>query len=72
MPQGVLLLNTLDKILGRLEDTGLFAAAHKCLFFDTEISWCEKVYSEVKVSHNRERLSALASMHRPQMVGELT
>ena len=38
------LLNTLDKILARLEDAGFFAAAHKCLFFDTEISWCGKVY----------------------------
>ena len=34
------LLNTPDKILGWLEDAGLFTAAHKCLFFDTEISWC--------------------------------
>ena len=33
------LLNTLDRILGRLEDGGLFTAAHKCLFFDTEIAW---------------------------------
>ena len=31
-------LNTLDKILSRWEDAGLFAAAHKYLFFDTEIS----------------------------------
>ena len=38
-------LNTLDKILGRLKDAGLLAAAHKCLFFDTEILWCGKVYS---------------------------
>ena len=38
------LLNTLDKILGRLEDAGLFATAYKCLFFDTEMSWCGKVY----------------------------
>ena len=30
------LVNTLEKILGRLEDAGLFAAAHKCLIFDTE------------------------------------
>ena len=29
------LLSTLDKILGRLEAAGLFAAAHRCLFFDT-------------------------------------
>ena len=33
------MLNTFDKILGRLEDAGLFAAAHKCLLFDTGISW---------------------------------
>ena len=39
------LLNTLDKILCCLMDLGLFIAAHKCLFFDTEISWCGKVYS---------------------------
>ena len=29
------LLNTLDEILGRLEDADLFAAAHEYLFFDT-------------------------------------
>ena len=34
------LLYTLDKILGRFEDAGLFAAAHECLFFDTEDAWC--------------------------------
>ena len=31
------LLNTLDKILGSLEDADLFTAAHKCLFFDADI-----------------------------------
>ena len=36
-------LNTFDKIPGCLEDAGLFAAAIKCLFFDTEISWCGKM-----------------------------
>ena len=65
------LLNTLDKILGRLEDAGLFAAAHKCLFFKTEISWCGKVYSGGQVSHDWERLSGMASIRRPQTVGEL-
>ena len=65
------LLNTLDKILGCLEDAGLFAAAHKCLFFDTEVSWCGKVYSRGQVSHDRERSSGLASMRRPQTAGEL-
>ena len=65
------LLSTLDKILGRLEDAGLFVAAHTCLFFDTEISWYGKVYSGGKVSHDRERLSGLGGMYRPQTVGEL-
>ena len=37
------LLNTLSNILGRLEDADLFAATHKCMFFDAEISWCWKV-----------------------------
>ena len=64
-------MNTHDKILGRLEDTGLSAAAHKCLFFDTEIAWCGKVYSGRQVSHDRECLSGLASMRRPETAGEL-
>ena len=63
------LLNTLDKIIGRLEDASLFAAAH--MFFDTEISWCGKVYSGGQVSHDRERLNGLVSMRRPQTAGEL-
>ena len=44
------LLKTLDRILGRLGDAGLFAAAHKCLFIGTDISWCEKVYGTIDVS----------------------
>ena len=65
------LLNALDRILGCLEDAGLFVAAHECMIFDTEISWCGKVYSGGRVSQDRERLSGLASMSRSQTVGEL-
>ena len=65
------MLNTLDKILGCLENDDLLAAALKCLFFDTEISWYGKMYSEEQVSHDRERLGELASMRRPQTAGEL-
>ena len=65
------LLNTLDKILGRLEDAGLSAATHKCLFFDIEIAWCGKVYSRGQVSHDWERLSGLVSIRRPQTADEL-
>ena len=64
------MLNTLDTILGYLEDAGLFTAAHKCLFFDTGISWCGKVITGGHVFHDRKRLSRLASMHRPQTAGE--
>ena len=31
------LLNTIDKILARLESVGLFAAAHKCTIFSREV-----------------------------------
>ena len=55
------LRNNLDKILGCLEDAGLFAATHECFFFDTEISWCGKVYSGGQGFHDQERLSGLVS-----------
>ena len=56
------MLNTFDKILVRLEDAGLFAAGHECLFLDTEISWCGKVYSGGQVSRDWRRLSGLTRM----------
>ena len=46
-------MNTPDKILGYLEDASLFAAALKCLFFDTEILWCGKVYLGGQTSVSR-------------------
>ena len=67
----VYLLNNLDKILGLLEDAGLFTAGQKYLLVDTDISWYGKVFSERQVSHVPERLSGLASMRRPQTAGEL-
>ena len=65
------LMCTLDAILGRLEDAGLFAAAHKCMFYDTQITWCGKVFSGGQVAHDRERLSGLANLRRPRTAGEL-
>ena len=65
------LLNTLDKILACMEDTGLFAAAHNCLFFDDKISWYGKVYSGGQVFYNRVRLSGLASIRHLQTAGKL-
>ena len=39
------LLNTLDLMLERLKKVGLYAAARKCAFFETSITWCGKMYS---------------------------
>ncbi|CAM9747557.1 unnamed protein product, partial [Sphacelaria rigidula] len=65
------LLCTLNAILSPLKDAGLFAAAHKCMFYYTQITWCGKVLSGGMVAHDRERLSGLANMRRPQTAGEL-
>ena len=39
------LFNTLELILERLEEVGLYAAAHKCTFSRLAFTWCGKVYS---------------------------
>ena len=61
----------LDRVLQRLEDVGLFVAAHKCSFFATEIKWCGKVYSGRGVAHDPDRVQGLANMRRPESAGEL-
>lgn len=35
----------METILGRLEDVGLYAAAHKCTSFYISTKWCGKWYS---------------------------
>ena len=44
------LFNTLELILERLEEVGLYAAAHKCTFLKTSITWCGKVSRRGKSS----------------------
>ena len=65
------MLRTLELIVDRLEEVGLFAAAHKCVFFDTSIAWCGKVFSHGEIKHEPERLSGLANLRRLQTAGEL-
>ena len=65
------LLNTLELILERLKEIGVYAATHKCTFFETSITWCGKVYSQGQVKHDPERLTGLATMRRPETAGEL-
>ena len=54
-----------------LEDVGLYAAAYKCTFFETSITWCGKVYSQGQVKHDPERLTGLAAMRHPETAAEL-
>ena len=65
------LLDTLDEILARLENVGLFAAAHKCTFSSREIVWCCKVYSQGRVSHDPVSLQGLSDVRRPETAAEL-
>ncbi|MEP0580138.1 MAG: reverse transcriptase domain-containing protein [Marinobacter sp.] len=65
------LLQLLDDILERLENVGLFVAAHKCTFFSRELVWCGKVYSNGVVSHDPARVQGLSEMRRPENAGEL-
>ena len=65
------LLNTLDLILERLEEVGLYAAAHKCTFFETSITWCGKVHSQGEVKHDPKRLAGLVTMRCHESAGEL-
>ena len=50
---------------------GLYAAAHKCMLYDTSIKWCGKVYSGGVVKHDPTRVSGLATMRKPETAGEL-
>ena len=65
------LFNTLELILVRLEEVGLYTAAHKCTFFETSITWCGKVYSQGQVRHDPQRLTGLATMRQPETAAEL-
>ena len=65
------LLCLLDEILGRLENVGLFVAAHKCTVFAHELVWWGKVYSDGVVSHDPARIQGLNDLNRPQTASEL-
>ena len=65
------LFNTMELTLERLEEVELYAAAHKCTFFETSITWCGKLYSQGQTKHDPERLTHLVTMRRPETAGEL-
>ena len=65
------MLNTLDLILERYGEVGLYAAAHKCIFFETSTTWCGKVYSQREFNQDPERLAGLATIRRPETAGIL-
>lgn len=65
------LLHTLDAKLGRLERVSLYAAAHKCMLYDTSIQRFGIVYSGGVVRHDLERVSGMADVYRPDNAGDL-
>ena len=58
-------------ILDRLLERGLFAAAHKAVFFRKEIKWCGKILSGQTVSHDPEHTQGLSELRRPETAGKL-
>ena len=65
------MVGNLDGVLARLQARGLYAAAHKCRFFATEMKWCGRLYSGEGVAHDPQRVQGLTAMRRPETVGEL-
>ena len=66
-----ILFKRLLAILDRLLERGLFAAAHKAVFFRKEIKWRGKILSGQTVSHDPERTQGLSELRRPETAGEL-
>ena len=66
-----ILLKRLLAILDRLLERGLFAAAHKAVFFRKGITWRGKILSGQTVSHDPERTYGLSKLRRPETAGEL-
>ena len=66
-----ILLKRLLAIFERLLMRGLFGAAHKAVFFRTEIKWCGKILSGQTVSNDSERTRGIIELHRPETAGEL-
>ena len=46
------LVDHLDDVLQRLQERGLYVAAHKCTFYEPCIKWCGKIYSGQDVEHD--------------------
>ena len=66
-----ILLKRLLTILDRLLERGIFAAAHKVVFFRKETTWCGKILSGQTVSHDPERTQGLSELRRPETAGEV-
>ena len=65
------ILKRLLAILDRLLERGLFAVAHKAVFFRNEIKCCGKTRFGQTVSHDPERTQGLSELRRPETAGEL-
>ena len=65
------LLERLERVLTRLMEHGLYAAAHKAVFYREEVRWCGKLYSGRTIRHDPERVQGLTDMRRPETAREL-
>lgn len=64
------LMEWLRMVLERLMVRGLYAMAHEVQLFRWEIRLCERIYSGESVSEDPECVQVLATMRRPNTVGE--
>lgn len=61
----------LDDLFRRLEDVGLFVAAHKYTFPPREVEKYAEVYFDGTASHYPVRIQALSNVRRPRTTNEV-
>lgn len=59
------LFDNLDRVLTRIEDANFKCSATKCTLLQHEAKWCGKIISARGVSHDPERVAALAALPPP-------
>ena len=64
-------LNTLEKVLSRLESAGLKARADKCRFLVRQVEYLGHVVNEHGISPTSEKTEAIRSVPAPRNVSEL-
>lgn len=58
------------RVLARVGNRGLLAAAHKAVFFKDEIKWCGRIYSGEATRPDPDRVYEFVELRRPETDGE--